>query len=533
MGNGGHWKTIVIKWSPIRGDKMKKIKKFLLGRATIVALAILLQLCWILSFLYGFRMRYSFLNTIIDIIAIFVVLVIVNKRSNPSYKIAWTVLILAIPIVGLLIYFIFGRSELTRRTRKRMEAVNSEMEQEFLDNKELQEELRKKDLSAYSQSKYIRDWAKFPVYHNTTTQYYVSGEEMFPNILQALEEAEHFIFMEYFIVEDGYMFGKILEILKRKAAQGVDVRFIYDDFGCVTTLPAKYYQKMEEYGIQCVRFNPLYPVMSVIMNNRDHRKILVVDGKVGFTGGINLADEYINKVKRFGYWKDTGIRLEGEGVWSFTIMFLEMWCYINRNKELDLKQFQPHKYHPEQFETDGYVQPYADSPLDHETVGENIYMNIINRAKKYVYIFTPYLIPDNEMMIALQNAAKSGIDIRIIMPGIPDKKIVYWMSQSYYEPLIECGVKIYQYNPGFLHAKCFVCDDEIATVGSINMDYRSLYLHFECGVWMYQTKAVFQVKEDILQTIKKSEEINMKFCHKRPAAIRTLQSVMRLFAPLL
>ncbi len=325
MGNGGHWKTIVIKWSPIRGDKMKKIKKFLLGRATIVALAILLQLCWILSFLYGFRMRYSFLNTIIDIIAIFVVLVIVNKRSNPSYKIAWTVLILAIPIVGLLIYFIFGRSELTRRTRKRMEAVNSEMEQEFLDNKELQEALRKKDLSAYSQSKYIRDWAKFPIYHNTTTQYYVSGEEMFPNILQALEEAEHFIFMEYFIVEDGYMFGKILEILKRKAAQGVDVRFIYDDFGCVTTLPAKYYQKMEEYGIQCVRFNPLYPVMSVIMNNRDHRKILVVDGKVGFTGGINLADEYINKVKRFGYWKDTGIRLEGEGVWSFTIMFLELW----------------------------------------------------------------------------------------------------------------------------------------------------------------------------------------------------------------
>lgn len=512
---------------------MKKVKKFLLGRATIVALAILVQLCWILSFLYGFRMRYSFVNTVINIVAVFVVLIIVNKKSNPSYKIAWTFVILVIPIVGLLIYFIFGRSELTRPTRKRMEAVNQEMEQELPENIGLQTELLEQDVSVYRQSKYINDWAGFPVYKNTATKYYPTGEEMFPDMLKALEEAEHFIFMEYFIVEDGYMFGKILKILKRKAAQGVDVRFIYDDFGCVTTLPAKYYQKMQEWGIQCVRFNPLYPVMSVIMNNRDHRKILVADGKVAFTGGINLADEYINKIERFGYWKDTGIRLEGEGVWSFTVMFLEMWCYINRTKETDLKRFRPEKYQSKPFETDGYVQPYDDSPLDHETVGENIYMNMINRARKYVYIFTPYLIPDNEMMKALQNVAKSGVDVRIVMPGIPDKRVVYWMSQSYYEPLIECGVRIYQYNPGFLHAKCFVCDDEVATVGSINMDYRSLYLHFECGVWMYRSQAVMQVKEDVLKTIAESEEINMEFCHKRPAAIRTFLGVMRLFAPLL
>lgn len=512
---------------------MKKVKKFLSGRATIVALAILAQLYWILSFLYGFRMRYSFLNTIINIVAIFVVLVIVNKRSNLSYKIAWTVVILAVPIIGLLIYFIFGRSELTRKTRKRMEAVNAEIELELPGNQELEEELQKQDMSAYRQSRYVKDWAGFPVYKNTSTKYYPSGEEMFPDILEALEEAENFIFMEYFIVEEGYMFGKILEILKRKAAQGVDVRFIYDDFGCVTTLPAKYYEQMQGWGIQCVRFNPLYPVMSVIMNNRDHRKILVADGRIGFTGGINLADEYINKIERFGYWKDTGIRLEGEGVWSFTVMFLEMWSYINKTKEEDLNQFRPQRYQIQQFQTDGYVQPYTDSPLDHETVGENIYMNIINRAKEYVYIFTPYLIPDDEILKTLQNAAKSGVDVRIIMPGIPDKQVIYWISQSYYEPLLECGVKIYQYNPGFLHAKCFVCDDEIATVGSINMDYRSLYLHFECGVWMYKSRAVMQVKQDVLQTMADSEEINIEFCRKRPAAIRTLQSVMRLFAPLL
>lgn len=512
---------------------MKKIKKFLLGRATIVGLAILIQLCWIWSFLQGFLIRYSFINTLIDILAIFVVLVIVNKKRNPSHVIAWTVVILVFPLVGLIVYVIFGRAGLVLPTRKRMEAINQKLEQEFPKNEEILEKLCQADKTVYRQSKYVRDWANFPVYENTATKYYSRGEEMFPDMLEALEKAQHFIFMEFFIVENGEMFGQIRDILQRKAKEGVDVRFIYDDFGCVTTLPSKYYQAMQEIGIKCVRFNPLYPLMSVLMNNRDHRKILVVDGKVGFTGGINLADEYINKVERFGYWKDAGLRLEGEGVWSFTVMFLEMWCYINRAVEDDLTLFSPERYQTVPFVSDGYVQPYADSPLDTETTGENIYMNMINRAKDYVYIFTPYLIPDNEMVKALQNAAKSGVDVRIIMPGIPDKKIIFWVSQSYYEPLIECGVKIYQYTPGFLHAKCFLSDDEIAVVGSINMDYRSLYLHFECGVWMYQSSAVQSVKEDMLQTMAESEEINMEFCWKRPAVIRPFLSVVRLFAPLM
>lgn len=512
---------------------MKKIKKFLLGRATVMLLGVMLQLGWILLFIQRYSMRYSFIGTLIDIVALYIALVIVNKNSNPSYKIIWMVVILAVPLVGVLFYFVFGRAKLVRPTRKRMEAINRQMEQEFPQNESILEKLCQEDKSVYRQSKYVRDWAKFPVYENTATKYYTRGEEMFPDMLAALEEAEHFIFMEFFIVEEGEMFGRILDILKRKAAEGVDVRFIYDDFGCVTTLPTKYYETMQKMGIKCVRFNPLYPVVSVLMNNRDHRKILVVDGKVGFTGGINLADEYINKVERFGYWKDTGIRLEGEGVWSFTIMFLEMWRYINRSVEEDLVQFRPEKYQTAPFATDGYVQPYADSPLDSETTGENIYMNMINRARDYVYIFTPYLIPDNEMIKALQNAAKSGVDVRIVMPGIPDKKIVFWVSQSYYEPLIECGVRIYQFTPGFLHAKCFVSDDVVATVGSINMDYRSLYLHFECGVWMYQSSAVCKVKEDMLQTMAESEEINMEFCRKRPAAVRPFLGVVRLFAPLM
>lgn len=512
---------------------MKKIKKLLMGRTMIVAMAILIQLLWILSFLTGVMAKYSYVDTIVQVIAIIVVLVIVNKRSNPSYKIAWSFVILSIPIVGLLIYFIFGRSEMLRRIRKRMEAINQELEKELPDGKVYMEELKEKDKSIYNQVKYINDWADFPVYRNTQTKYYPTGEEMFPDILEALRSAEHFIFMEYFIVEEGVMFNQILDILKEKAAAGVDVRFIYDDFGCVTTLPARYYETMQSFGIKCVKFNPLYPIMAVIMNNRDHRKILVVDGKIGFTGGINLADEYINAVERFGYWKDTGIRLKGEAVWSFTVMFLEMWSYITKEISTDISGFKPQVYKEEEFQNDGYVQPYDDSPLDHETSGENIYMNIINRAKDYVYIFTPYLIPDHEMIKCLENSAKSGVDVRIIMPGIPDKKIVYWMGQSYYEELLKSGVKIYQYKPGFVHAKCFVCDDEIATVGSINMDYRSLYLHFECGVWMYQTKAVMQVKEDVLDTLQHCEEITMEFCRKRPAVIRTMLGVLKIFAPLL
>ncbi|MBO5069368.1 MAG: cardiolipin synthase, partial [Roseburia sp.] len=239
-----------------------------------------------------------------------------------------------------------------------------------------------------------------------------------------------------------------------------------------------------------------------------------------------------NKVERFGYWKDTGIRIEGEAVWSLTTMFLEMWNYIVRSTE-DYSKFMPSVYQTKPFENDGFVQPYGDSPLDHENVSENIYLNIINQAKEYVYIFTPYLIIDNEMLTSLRNAAKCGVDVRIVTPGVPDKKMVFLLSQAYYAPLLTSGVRIYQYTPGFLHAKSFVCDDEIATVGSVNLDFRSLYLHFECGVWMYRSKAVMQVKEDCLETFRRSEEITSEFCRNRHLIIRMLQSVLRLFAPLL
>ena len=511
---------------------MKKIAHLLLGRFSIVAVSIILQFLWLVMVMYQFSYQFTYANLAIRTIAIIVVLVIVNRWTNPANKLSWTFIILLSPVLGLLLYMIFGRSSLTKKTQERMDSVNREVSACLYQTPEIKEQLEREDLSVYRQSRYINDWAGFPLYHNTSTKYYSCGEEMFPDMLAALESAEHFIFLEYFIIEEGHMFHQIEDILEKKVKEGVEVRLIYDDVGCIGTLPPRYYKQLQKKGIKCAAFNPFRPLLSVIMNNRDHRKIFVVDGAVGFTGGINLADEYINEVKRFGYWKDTGVRIEGEAVWSLTSMFLSMWNYIVHSTE-DYSRFMPAQHQKAPFENDGFVQPYGDSPLDHENVGENIYLNIINRAKNYVYIFTPYLIIDHEMLTALCNAAKDGVDVRIVTPGIPDKKMIFLLTQSYYAPLIQSGVKIYQYTPGFIHAKCFVCDDEIATVGSVNLDFRSLYLHFECGVFFYRSAVVAQVKEDCLNTFACSEQMTAEFCRNRPVPVRLLQSVLRLLAPLL
>ncbi len=511
---------------------MKKAANLLLGRMSLVAVSIILQVAWMFLVLWQFSYQFTYVNLAIRVLAIVAVLVIVNKWTNPANKLSWTFLLLLSPVFGLLIYLLFGRSELTKRTRRRMDAINREVAACLARDRAAEERLKECDRAAYLQSEYISDWAGFPLYRDTVTKYYRCGEEMFPDMLKAIGEAEHFIFLEYFIIKEGEMFRAIEELLARKVKEGVDVRLIYDDVGCISTLPPRYYRKLQEKGIRCAAFNPFRPMISVVMNNRDHRKILVVDGKCGFTGGINLADEYINRIERFGYWKDTGLRIQGEGVWSLTTMFLEMWNYITRSTE-DYSVYMPSVHRTEPFADDGFVQPYGDSPLDHEYVGENVYLNIINRAEDYVYIFTPYLIIDNEMLTALCNAAKSGVDVRIVTPGIPDKKAVFLMSQSYYEPLLCAGVKIFQYTPGFLHAKCFVSDDKIATVGSVNLDFRSLFLHFECGVWMYRSRAVMEVKEDCLEVFAQSSEISLEFCRRRNVAVRMLQSLLRLCAPLL
>ncbi len=512
--------------------QIKKITSILFNRLFIVALAIILQFGWLFLTLYRFSISYTFVNIIIRILAVIVVLKVINNWTNPYYKLAWTFIILLFPLFGICLYITFGRSELTKRTQERMDTVHREITNCLKTDSVAIRELVATDPGVAQQSKYIHNWAQFPLYRNSRTKYYACGEDMFVDMLGAMERAKDFIFLEYFIIEDGKMLEAVLDVLKRKVKEGVQVRLIYDDVGSIKTLPAHFKQRLMEMGVECAAFNPFRPILSIILNNRDHRKILVVDGQVGFTGGINIADEYINEKKRFGYWKDTGLEIKGEAVWSLTTMFLEMWNYINQYSE-DYYRYLPEIYNKKINPSDGYVQPYGDSPLDHEYVGENVYLNIINHAKRYVYIYTPYLIVDNEMTVALQNAAKCGVDVRIVTPGIPDKKLVFLLTQSYYEQLIQNGVKIYQYTPGFLHGKCFVCDDKIATVGTINLDYRSLYLHFECGVFMYCSQAVMQLKQDALVTIAKSREITLEFCKNRNIFIKILQSILRLFAPLL
>ena len=511
---------------------MKKLIDIVSSRIFLTAVAVLLQLAWIFAVLWGMGAFSGHLMNLISILSLILVLWIVNKKINPSYKLAWTILILAVPVFGVMIYLLFGQSRVARKMTQDSQMVLKKIANYIKEDKQTREDLEGTDLGASIQSAYIRDYAGFPVHENTSTKYYAVGDDMFIDMLEDLNKAEHYIFLEYFIIREGRMWGAILEVLEEKVKQGVDVRLIYDDMGCVNTLPSKYYKKLQAKGIKCAAFNPVRPILNIVLNNRDHRKILVIDGHTGYTGGLNLADEYINELERFGHWKDTGVRLYGQGVWNLTVMFLQMWSVITRT-QVQFPAYGPYIYHTEEFENDGFVQPYGDSPLDGEVVGENVYLNMINQAKKYVYISTPYLIIDNEMMTALCLASKKGVDVRIITPGIPDKKMVFLLTQSYYEQLISAGVRIYEYTPGFIHAKNFVCDDEFAVVGTINLDYRSLYLHFECGVWMYQCQAVSQVKEDMLRTFEICEEIPLDWCLKQNVVRRAGQSILRLFAPML
>ena len=513
---------------------LKKIAKLLFNRIFYVAVAILVQFGWIMMMVMRLATFSKYVDVLLKLVGIVIVLWILNKEINPSYKLAWTILILVLPILGVVLYLVFGRSRIATIMQQHFEQRIEESRDYLQDRPETRERLEKMDPSAANQSRYISDISRFPVHENTTAEYFQVGDDMFPVLVRELKQAKKYIFIEYFIIHDGVMWRTILDILEKKVKEGLDVRLIYDDMGCLTTLPHKYYETMRAKGIKCQVFNPFRPILNIIQNNRDHRKFCIIDGYVGFTGGVNLADEYINQKERFGHWKDTAVMLKGEAVWNMTAMFLHMWNVVTNNRQdSSLEEYLPHVWHPEAFEGDGFIQPFCDSPLDNETVGENVYLNIINRARDYVYICTPYLVIDNEMMTALCLAAKSGVDVRLMTPGIPDKKLVFLLTQSYYEQLLEAGVKIYEYQPGFLHAKSFVCDDEIGVVGTINLDYRSLYLHFEDGVWIYRNKVIGDIKKDFTDTLDYCNPVTLEFCRGRNIAVRAMQSILRLFAPML
>lgn len=515
-------------------EKMQKGKKgvvkLVFGRTAVILLLVALQALFLVFlglvlwryvfYVYGFYMA----------VAVVIVLIIINRPGLPEFKLPWIVMTLVFPIMGGLFY-LFVETQLGTRIMNRKVLDQQERTREYIPkNQDVLDEIREQDGMIGSLAGYLQNNG-FPTYRNNGLEYYPLGDYWFPAMLEKLREARKFIFLEYFIIEHGKVWDQVLEILKDKVLEGVEVRLMYDGTLQFASLSHDYPRRMEAAGIQCKVFSPIKPALSTYQNNRDHRKILVIDGEVGFTGGTNLADEYVNQKVRFGHWKDTAIMIRGDAVRSLTVMFLQLWDlegYENNYVDyLDVYPRRPEAQYP------GYVIPYTDSPLDQEPVGKLVYIHILQTAKDYVHIMTPYLILDHDMITSLTFAAKRGVDVKIILPHIPDKAYAFALARTHYSELLRAGVKIYEYLPGFVHAKTFVSDDTTAVVGTVNLDYRSLYLHFECGVWMYRSDAVMQVKEDVWNTMKESEEINLEFCRKRPAAIRTLQGVMRLFAPLL
>lgn len=509
---------------------MKKLGSVLFHRLVLTALAILLQLGILLVMMLRFSQYFIPFYWCMVILSIVVVVRIISGTSNSAYKIGWIVLIFAFPVFGGVIYLLSRGDRFTPKMRKRLRGMEQTMERSLRQDQSAAEVERELGVLAGNQARYLEQYGHCPAYRDTRCTYYALGDDCFQPILDALKSAERYIFLEYFIIAPGTFWNSVLEVLKEKAAQGVDVRLIYDDFGCMYTLPSHYDEELKKSGVKCLVFNRFVPVVSTLLNNRDHRKILCVDGKVAFTGGINLADEYINQKLRFGHWKDSAIRLEGPGCWPMAVMFLTMWGFITQTGE-DLEAFRPREV--QHFPGSGWVQPYTDCPWDGEPVGETVYLNLIGKAERYVYIMTPYLIIDESMNSALVSAAKSGVDVRLITPHIPDKKTVFQMTRAHYEPLIRGGVKIYEYTPGFIHAKSFAVDDRFGTVGSVNLDYRSLFLHFENGALLLDNGAVRDIKTDFLETLSLCQPYTLEDCQKVPLAVRIFRSILRVFAPLL
>ena len=510
---------------------MEKIISFLLSRVTLVSLALIAQIITLALMVWRFSNYFLVFDIIFMVISVLVVLYILNRKSDPTYKIAWIIPIMLFPVFGGLFYLMFGGAKLSNHMKEKMHSITDKMKESLYQHPITLANLRKENTIAFNQAKYIEEYSSCPVYDNSASKFLPSGEEFFKHLMEELKKAEKYIFVEFFIIEEGVMWNSILDILKEKADQGLDVRVVYDDFGCVTRLPHNYNKILEGYGIKCAVFNPYIPIFSFRLNNRNHRKIVVIDGKVAYTGGVNLADEYINAVERFGHWRDCMVEIKGDAVWSLTVMFLSMWGYLKKNNE-DYNKFRPEDYDQSE-ECHGYVQPFDDSPLDNENVSEAVYLNLMNQAEKYIYIETPYLIIDNKMMVALTMASKRGVDVRILTPFIPDKWYAFAVTQSNYEELMEAGVSIYQYTPGFNHGKTFVVDDEYAVVGTINLDFRSLYLHFECGVWMYNTDTVQEVKESTLEALKVSRRIEMEDIKNTLKIKKIGRTILRIFAPLM
>ena len=516
---------------------MKLLRK-LFSRIVLVSLGIAVQLAWLFFILFYLSAYYLPIALGCSLISLAAVIYIINRPGNPQVKMAWVVPILVFPLFGGIIFFISGGKRPKRRLRRALEKSRAMLEPYRVSNMDLDLSVpasvpaRREDLYLLGQCHYLHSQG-FPVYRDTAADYYANCRAGWEQLLTDLETAERFIFMEYFIIKPGVMWDPVLDILTRKAAEGVDVRLIYDDVGSINYVPRDYHKRLEALGIKCIAFNPYRPVYAVVMNHRDHRKITVIDGYIAYTGGINFADEYIGEEIRFGEWKDNILRLTGEAVGSMTLLFLEMW---NANRKADTRDsvasFMPDPNRTGSIRCGGLVQPYGDSPVDNEILAENVYLNIINQATDYVYIYTPYVVIDYEMTRALSLAARRGVDVRLVVPAVPDKKTVYALTRSHFPELVENGVKVYRFTPGFVHSKVFLADDRQAVVGTINLDYRSLTLHFENACMFVDHPVIPSIRKDFEETLPRCEAVTVK--KRRFDMLYDLYlGLLRLFAPLM
>lgn len=515
----------------VSGTAKKGLFRIVFSRTGIILLLIVLQVAVFIGMPLYLEEYMTYIYGATTILEVVILIYIINSEGNPAFKMTWMLCVLAFPIIGTLFYLFVKMQFGSRYMEQRLAKLRIETDPYLQQDPKVLEALWASKSANAQLSYYLSQRLGFPTYRNTEVKYFPLGEYKFKALVEELKKAKKYIFMEYFIVEEGYMWGTILNILRHKVEEGVEVRFMYDGMCAISMLPYDYPNKINHWGIKCKMVNKVKPFLSTTQNNRDHRKICVIDGCVGFTGGINLGDEYINRKERFGHWKDTAVMLKGDAVQSLTMIFLQMWN-VDERKEEDYRRYLTPKTPGLKREL-GYVIPYADSPFDNENVGEEVYFHILNHAKKYVHIMTPYLILDNEMITTLTRAAKSGIEVIIIMPHIPDKWYAFVVAKTYYKELIESGVQIYEYTPGFVHAKVFVADDDTATVGTINLDYRSLYLHFECGTFIYNNSEIDRIERDFQQTLAKCHKVTLIEVKKRSAFTKIAGQVLRLIAPLM
>lgn len=515
---------------------MEERSKNSIARATLAAVGFFIQIAWIIFEVYKISDYYPVADGLARLVAIIVVLRIYGRHTNAAIKIPWMVFLLVFPIAGMILYLLFSSKGSRYFTKKKFRSIIGNLNHNFKKDDDVLEKLKNTDMSKYGQSYYLSKTGGYPSYEGCHIEYYAEASDGIEAQKEELKKAKNFIFMEYHAIEDSISFREVEDILEEKAKQGVDVRVFYDDMGSIGFIGKSFRDRLNKKGIRCSVFNPMVPLLNVFMNNRDHRKITVIDGKVGFTGGYNLADRYFNIDSPYGHWKDTGIKIVGKAVDSLTVIFLEMWYAVNHEDMEKEKVSDFINITDEVFDEPGIVQPYAENPLTEELLAENVYMNIAKNAKKYLYIMTPYLLIDDNMNEELVSAAKRGVDVRIITPGIPDKKFVYNMTRSYYGALVRGGVRIYEYTPGFVHAKQHIADCEVAAVGTINMDYRSLYLHFENGALIHgkNVKAIKDIEKDFLESFAVSEEVTEKYsASNRSTSMRIGQCLLRFFAPLL